>query len=188
MRELKKSNPRAVPMPTSLPPAPPSPTSPDVLPWSACNNNAEPESSASSPEVSPIGEDSGVMQEVASNNASPSISPRAHAANGDHTTVEAAPSVLPSPVLLANIDSPVVVPRHRRPVHSASPKPHSHAGDDHADADRQASAVLLMLNRESRQSIDDATTSADTSVSAHDAEHGGSSRKASMSVRDLLNS
>ena len=66
----------------------------------------------------------------------------------------------------------------------------SRSDEDAHDLDHEASAALLMLNRESRRSIDGQATGANIHLQDTDTvevQEGGI-KKASMSVKDLLNS
>ncbi|KAF9889694.1 hypothetical protein FE257_007000 [Aspergillus nanangensis] len=158
--------------------APPSPTSPDVFEVARSMYSA-----SVSPNILPNGHQATMT--------SPAFSPRSHAVSG--ASIEPTPSILPSPALgptyptesmfrgscgswgfpSSSNTSPVI-----QPDRSASA----------ADVDHEASAALLMLNRDCRQSIgslpeDQSSPGSldDARVSVHDAQ-----RKTGMSVKDLL--
>ncbi|PYH99356.1 hypothetical protein BO71DRAFT_343036 [Aspergillus ellipticus CBS 707.79] len=156
-----------------MPPAPPSPTSPEAL--------AEESSLSSSASVSPTLPPA----DAATNAASPAYSPRSRGPT--ETVIEFVPSITPSPALAPTHPSentmrsghgswaassagtsPVLQPRHS--IASS------------ADVDHEASAALLMLNRDCRGSVG----------SVHDmhpephSRSQDSQRKVGMSVKDLL--
>ncbi|KAL4894102.1 hypothetical protein BDV59DRAFT_21869 [Aspergillus ambiguus] len=156
-------------MPSRMPPGPPSPASPEVLEGVAGSIY----SASASPDLAPDGRQAAVT--------SPAFSPRSHA-------IEPTPSILPSPALgpsyprdvsswalpsSANT-SPVLQPEYRK--------------GSSADMDHEASAALLMLNRECRRSIGSVE---EPSVSAGSLESPPSAfteprRQSRMSVKDLL--
>ncbi|THC89952.1 hypothetical protein EYZ11_010588 [Aspergillus tanneri] len=109
-----------------MPPAPPSPTSPEFLPEIAGSTY----SSSVSPGLPPAG-----YQSI---RTSPVFSPQDHMPSAGMTS-EVAPSVLPSPTLGPTQTSPSIEPQFRN--------------SSAADIDHEASAALLMLNRDCRRSV-----------------------------------
>lgn len=165
-------------MQSDIPPAPLSPTSPDLLAASA--DGAQ--SSSASPELLPSG------------SISPSLSPHTLDPSTNYQTTELAPSVLPSPALIPT-NSPIQSLQHVWPASFSPGGQHQQNfpayHDAEADVDRQASAALLMLNRDSRGSVASINGLAHTPPDSRDSEYPVDQsihKRTSMSVRDLLNS
>ena len=166
-------------MQSALPPGPPSPTSPDLM--AALEDGVQ--SSSASPELAP------------SDSVSPTFSPRTKVPSGAGAASEFAPSVLPSPAL-GPAQSPDQSSRHVWPSSSASPdlQPRqSGSSNRESDVDREASAALLMLNRDSRGSLNSTSgvTAANSPSDSRDEEftdENSLQKRVSMNVRDLLNS
>ncbi|KAK1143980.1 hypothetical protein N8T08_005889 [Aspergillus melleus] len=163
IQDLKMAGGQQSPILQHMPPGPPSPTSPEVLPEYAGSTY----SASVSPELGPV---SNQVTET-----SPVFSPRSHVPSTGIPS-EVAPSVLPSPALGPMQSSPSIEPQYRNP--------------SSADVDHEASAALLMLNRDCRQTtglVDGERTGSisgpleSREYSVHDPQ-----RRMGMSVRDLL--
>ncbi|GAQ10768.1 hypothetical protein ALT_8089 [Aspergillus lentulus] len=166
-----------------MPPAPPSPTSPEML----GEVHSGTQSTSVSPELLPNGDHT--------NNTSPAFSPRSRMPSIG-TAIEFLPAILPSPALgpvrygermhpprgswtvpSSTLTSPVIQPR----ASNAS------SGTD-ADIDHEASAALLMLNRDRRgtvgsvqEGVSSPESRKNSAISIQDSQ-----KKMGMSVMDLL--
>ncbi|KAG2415367.1 hypothetical protein HFD88_006558 [Aspergillus terreus] len=173
IQDLKTAgNPQHSAMPPRMPPAPPSPASPEVLEGGDGSYSA-----SASPDLVPDGRQTAMT--------SPAFSPRSHAPSTG--VLEPTPTILPSPALGPSYSStrdisrsswtllssantsPVIQPEYR-PALSA-------------DMDHEASAALLMLNRECRRSISSVQEEQSESTPTTLPEPRRQSR---MSVKDLL--
>lgn len=163
IQDLKMAGGQQSPMLQHLPPGPPSPTSPDALPEFAGSTY----SASVSPDLCPI---SNQIDET-----SPMFSPQGHVPSTGAPS-EVAPSVLPSPALGPMQYSPSIGPQSRNP--------------SSADMDHEASAALLMLNRDCRPStrVADGERLGSISGPQEGREYSlhDSQRRMGMSVKDLL--
>ncbi|PYI08593.1 HLH-domain-containing protein [Aspergillus sclerotiicarbonarius CBS 121057] len=179
--DLKTAGNRHTQVSPRMPPAPPSPTSPEAL--------AEESSLSSSPSVSPELPPTDATTDA----MSPLFSPRSRGPTG--TVTDFASSITPSPALgpthppqnttLAGHSSWAVSSSSTSPV--IQPR-YSIASS--ADVDHEASAALLMLNRDCRGSVG-SVHDVPTNSPPRSREHGkphpqDPQRKIGMSVKDLL--
>ncbi|KAL2845690.1 hypothetical protein BJY01DRAFT_213849 [Aspergillus pseudoustus] len=166
------------PVPPTLPPAPLSPTSPEFI-----GEPGHTYSASVSPEVHPNG---------FAVSTSPMYSPRSRFPSTSALS-EIPPSILPSPALgpVRLDERPMDSARSSwaLPSYTTSPaiQPRFSNGSS-ADMDHEASAALLMLNRDPRGSIDSGRDSSTaSSVSREDERHKlPEPQRKRMSVMDLL--
>ncbi|PLB43706.1 putative HLH transcription factor [Aspergillus steynii IBT 23096] len=163
IQDLKMAGGQQSPMLQHMPPGPPSPTSPEALPEFTGSTY----SASVSPDLYPI---SNQMNET-----SPVFSPQGHVPSAGIPS-EVAPSVLPSPALGPMQSSPSIEPQYRNP--------------SSADVDHEASAALLMLNRDCRQATSLADGERSGSISGppegQEYSHPDNQRRMGMSVKELL--
>ncbi|KAI9368997.1 hypothetical protein BJX61DRAFT_546007 [Aspergillus egyptiacus] len=171
IKDLKSPGEQKPVMP-SLPAAPLSPTSPEFV--------GEPRGHAYSTSVSPE-----VLPESLA--TSPMYSPRSRIPPG--TLSEIPPSILPSPALgpIRPTERPMGLSRNSwaLPSSASSPAIQPRFSNASADMDHEASAALLMLNRDPRGSIDDGSIASSTTREDEKYKHPEPQRKR-MSVMDLL--
>ena len=155
-----------------MPPGPPSPTSPEIL-----GDEAEDPSASVSPDLPPYQVPQTSLAESPWHGAPPTTA-----------AVEPPPSILPSPAL-----GPMYLADHGIPSSHASwtassahtsPALHPQYMNPSANLDHEASAALLMLNRECRQSV--GSVGSVSSVEGHPVPPEGSNKKTGISVRELL--
>lgn len=164
------------------PPTLPSPTSPEF--WAAPADS--PNSPSTSPELLPGDDTNG------SSMPSPCYLPRSRAPSISYAPTEIASTVLPSPAL-APTRPPVYSPQHAWSAVSPHLSPRQHYDSAESSTDHEASAVLLMMNRDRRGTIDlgNGYPDANTSLTAYEegpTDGQEAKKRTSMSVRDLLNS
>ncbi|KAL3470620.1 hypothetical protein BJX99DRAFT_239229 [Aspergillus californicus] len=171
IKDLKTPGGRRMPAPPSLPAAPLSPTSPEFL----GEVHEHTYSTSVSPDIPP---------EHVATNTSPMYSPRSRIPS--IAMSEIPPSILPSPAL-----GPIRLNEHSTMSSWALPSSRTSpaiqprfSNASSADMDHEASAALLMLNRDPRGSIDDGSSGS----SARDDERYKlpEPQRKRMSVMDLL--
>ncbi|KAL1962840.1 hypothetical protein VTN77DRAFT_9115 [Rasamsonia byssochlamydoides] len=195
IRDLKAASGRSN---TTVPPGPPSPTSPEVAAGAEESGISMVTSSSTSPELLPSGAQSAQY--------SPAFSPRNPGLPQRQPSLEFSTTILPSPALrptqspphlnwrpstqpvsASASTSPAILPQQRNSISSYSVD---------TDIDHEASAALLMLNRDRRGTMD-SLKSVSMSAPAAEAHPTASSdrssevvqdkqKKMGMSVRDLL--
>ncbi|EAW07668.1 basic helix-loop-helix domain-containing protein [Aspergillus clavatus NRRL 1] len=169
-----------------LPPAPPSPTSPEML----SGVPSQIHSASVSPELSP--------SHAHTNNTSPAFSPRTRIPSIS-TAIEFLPAILPSPALGPVRFSEGIIhpPRGSWTVPSSTdtspvlqPRFSNASSGSDADIDHEASAALLMLNRDRRGTAGSIQEGlANSTLDAQESSKSPSKspqKKMGMSVKDLL--
>ncbi|KAI9923485.1 hypothetical protein ASPWEDRAFT_27965 [Aspergillus wentii DTO 134E9] len=183
VQDLKVAGGKRIAVPPRMPPAPPSPTSPEFLAPDDLH------SASASPELLP--------ESAQVNDTSPSFSPRTQVPSAG-PNFEFTHTSLPSPVLgpPASAGTQIHFSPQQWPT-SANTSPailprQSNASAYSADAeiDHEASAALLMLNRDRRGTADSINTKLTNSTLAsqedRNREMQETQRRMGMSVKDLL--
>ncbi|KAL4886440.1 hypothetical protein BJY04DRAFT_73309 [Aspergillus karnatakaensis] len=191
IQDLKTPGDHKQPLPPSLPPAPLSPTSPEFL----AEMQGSTYSASVSPDVAPQSMDLSANMSIAS--TSPMYSPRTRIPSGSMSEIP--PSILPSPALgpirpndrnmsismSASLNSWALPPSRTSPAIQPQTR-FSNASS--ADVDHEASAALLMLNRDPRGSTDSGYDGSAGAGSVRDEERYKvpEQQRKRMSVMDLL--
>ncbi|KAE8351520.1 hypothetical protein BDV28DRAFT_136950 [Aspergillus coremiiformis] len=179
IHDLKTAGDSKTAFPHRMPPAPPSPSSPEVLGGMSGSTY----SASVSPDLLPNGSQT--------NTSSPAFSPRSRIPSTG-AAIDFAPSVLPSPALGPShpSDSALRSSRGSWAASSTNPSPVLQPQNRHTSSaamDHEASAALLMLNRDYRGSAGSLHEEHAKSIPGnHQYSLQDPQRKIGMSVKDLL--